>query len=91
MFKFTIRELLLLTLIVGLGLGWALRERHWRAEVDRARQWRTRAGALEVALRMDGWKVSWDLKAKQVHTELKEFPRKRQSVATDFYEPSIRD
>ena len=42
MFRFTIRDLLLLTVIVGLALGWGLRERYsvrqreqrWRRRVD---------------------------------------------------------
>ena len=35
MFKFTIRELLLLTVIVAMGVGWALRERTLQTELER--------------------------------------------------------
>ena len=69
MFKFTIRELLLLTVIVGLALGWWLRERHFHAELQRrwqtlaryhtsAIRWRTMALAFAQGMRTDGWHVA---------------------------------
>ncbi len=70
MFRFSIRDLLWLTLVVALGLGWWLRERDLRAEVGRASSradwWRMGAGALEQALRDDHWAVKWDLESSEV-------------------------
>ena len=66
MFRFTIRELLLLTVIVALGVGWWLRERQFKSEVAKALEWRTRAGALERILKEAGWDVEWKLQAKTV-------------------------
>jgi hypothetical protein len=43
MLKFTIRELLLLTVIVAMGAGWTFRERRLSAQASR---WRLRAHAL---------------------------------------------
>ena len=46
MFRFTIRDLLWLTVVVGLSLAW------WttRNELKKASVWKNRAGALEKAL-----------------------------------------
>jgi hypothetical protein len=64
MFRFSIRDVLWLTLVVALALGWWVRERKVRAEAERGSQlvtkWRMRAGALESALNDDGWDVTWD-------------------------------
>ena len=47
MFKFTIRDLLWLTLVVAIGLGWLVRERRLRAEANaaaaQAERWRIRS------------------------------------------------
>ena len=57
MFRFTVRELMLITLVVGLGLGWLL---------DRIAQFRHfekvdyRAYILEEILYEDGYRVTWD-------------------------------
>ncbi|HZL90441.1 MAG TPA: hypothetical protein VFB96_18895 [Pirellulaceae bacterium] len=57
MFKFTIRELLLLTVIVAMGVAW------W---VDRSRLagmailWQSRATKLTETYFEDGWKVIWE-------------------------------
>jgi len=59
MFKFTIRKLLLLTLVVGLIVGWGLRERQLQAKVDRAVEFHAKAWALEKAALDAGWKVEW--------------------------------
>jgi hypothetical protein len=46
MFKFTIRDLLWLTLVVAMGLGWGIREWQLRDEVRQANSeamtWRAR-------------------------------------------------
>ena len=63
MFKFTIRELLLLTLAVGIGLGWLVSEWRWRSyanwlyhqdELGHVVMWQ-----MEAALMRDGHKVTW--------------------------------
>ena len=45
-FRFSVRDLLWLTLVVAVALGWLVRERQLRADVDRASEeievWRTR-------------------------------------------------
>ena len=52
MFHFTIRELLLLTLIVALGAAWWLDRRNMARQLDRERDFATsRAMALERQLR----------------------------------------
>ena len=59
MFRFTIRELVLLTLVVGLALGW------W---IDRARL-RNRAETatvLEAVVDSAGWKVTYDKRGNHV-------------------------
>ena len=55
--RFSIRDLLWLTLVVAIGLGWLVRELNgkealWR---DRAADWKATADALENALNTDGW------------------------------------
>ena len=59
MFKFTIRELLLLTLVAALALGWYLRERKLQAEVVKGQRWRDAVGLFEHAMRSDGWRPEW--------------------------------
>lgn len=77
MFRFSVRDLLWLTLVVAVGLGWLVRERRIRAEVqtcqiqidiarDEARRWRGAAGALEYAMSEDGWRIDWNLRASEV-------------------------
>ena len=64
MFRFTIRELFLLTLIVALCVGWVVD--HWRLArhdawaVERAALWQKRAAmAQHVAEQATGRKVEW--------------------------------
>jgi hypothetical protein len=64
MFRFTLRELLALTLVVAMGLGWWLRDSTLLAEAE---QWRGAAGALEYALRKDGCEVEWDFASSIVN------------------------
>ena len=56
MFRFTIRDLLWLMVVVGLSLAW------WTArnELKNASVWKNRAGALEKVLADDDWIVKWD-------------------------------
>jgi hypothetical protein len=50
MFRFTVRELVLATVIVGLALSL------WLARSDRDR-WKSVAQGLETAMRFKGWSV----------------------------------
>ena len=59
MFRFTIRELLLLTLVVGLALGWGLRERQLGPDVKESKEWQARARALEYVLESNGLTIAW--------------------------------
>lgn len=60
MFKFTIRELLLLTLVVALGVGWWVRERQLQAEVAKSERWRDAVGVLESIMLGNGWTIAWE-------------------------------
>jgi hypothetical protein len=56
MFRFTIRELLLLTLAVGLAFGWII-DRHI---LDSQREtWQWRAQMIAQRLTRLGWTVGW--------------------------------
>ena len=59
MFRFTIRELLLLTLVVGLVAGLIVRERQTRDKLAEAARWKQGAEALEQAMTEVNWKVEW--------------------------------
>lgn len=70
LFRFTIRELLMLTAIVGLALGWGLRDRQLTRERDRAlgaaRWWSDVAEILETTGLRDGWEVTIDPGARTI-------------------------
>jgi hypothetical protein len=57
--RFSIRDLLWVTLVAAIGLGWWVREVHWRQVVEQAPNWRTAAGALESVLKDEGWTAQW--------------------------------
>lgn len=57
MFKFTIRDLFLVTVIVGLGLGWFLRERHLAAKMAATAG---QANVLEYLLTQERLTVAWN-------------------------------
>jgi hypothetical protein len=65
MFKFTIRELLLLTVVVAMGVGWWVRERQLNAEVAKSHEWRARTAALERFLNPE-WRVEWHLQTNAI-------------------------
>lgn len=56
MFRFTMRELLLLTVIVALGFGWFLREGHFRSDEEALR---AQSNVLEHVLTKEGVRVKW--------------------------------
>ena len=95
-FRFSIRDLLWLTLVVAMALEWWLDRQHVRAEVDqvraagdaRTKKWRGRTGALEDALTSDGWQITWE--ATKVW--LAKSPGSQGTgYYTDTFEPTIRD
>ena len=57
MFRFTIREVVLLTVIVAMGVSWWLDHRH---QLSGAGIWRYRAMALAHHLFYDGQTATWD-------------------------------
>ena len=71
MFKFTIRELMLLTLVVGMGIGWAIRARQYSTQLAAkddeisARDhlllvWENRSKVMVSCLKTCDCKVRWD-------------------------------
>ena len=100
MFRFSVRDLLWLTLVVALGLGWFVHQRQLRAELDRVidhvtrtsdqtTKWRMATGGLEDAITRIGWKVEWNVSASCVH--LSHHPTSGNlgiKVYGDFCEPS---
>jgi hypothetical protein len=105
--RFSVRDLLWLTLVAAVGLGWLVRERQLGAEVlrmtNRADERRGATGALEYVLKGDGWKVRWDLESLQVRVkwngppdgfaEDDRFVKKDRGsvIPVDFCEPSAKD
>jgi hypothetical protein len=57
MFRFSIRELPLLTVIIALAVGWALRERQESVALER---WHGRLEFLKEIVEADGKTVGWD-------------------------------
>ena len=61
--KFSIRDLLLVTMIVALAMGWSLREWELRAKANR---WKNAAGTLEYLVENDDWNIEWEHDLSQV-------------------------
>jgi hypothetical protein len=77
MLKFSIRDLLWLTLVVAMGLGWWLREGQLSAQLHRktlqAEQWRGVAGGMQSALAIDGWTIVWNRQEARVYLAKRAF------------------
>ena len=58
--KFSIRDLLWLTVVVALALSWCIDRRNRPQELVDAIWWKTRTGALEEVLRDLDWDVQWE-------------------------------
>lgn len=83
MFRFSIRDLLWLTLVVAVALGWWFNRRQLQHELQRAQAWRTRAGALKQLLATEGWKADWDFASSWVRLTRKS-DGKTMGAGTDF-------
>jgi hypothetical protein len=83
LFRFSIRDLLWLTLVVAMSLTWFLRERRLSSEADEltmhfkarcevldteATRWRMSAGKLEQVCKEEaGWDVGWSANGLYVY------------------------
>ena len=88
MFRFTIRELFLLTLVTGLVIGWWLDHSKLSQALTTAKTWRNVAGALEHVLDELGWKSRWDSDAGDVRVMSKKEDGTTYSMTLEFWEPS---
>ena len=88
MFRFSMRELLLVILVIGLGLGWGLD--HARLS-SQAATWRHCAGALEQAFRELRWTVSWTEDRNEVEVQRTDGDSTGiYAFYTDSYEPGTK-
>jgi hypothetical protein len=59
--RFTIRDLVLATTIVAIGLAWWIdRSRLYEVASTPQEIWRIRAETMASVLRDDGWEVTWN-------------------------------
>jgi hypothetical protein len=63
MFRFTIRELVLLTLVVAMGVGWWLDRSRLATRADSAEE---RMSVLETIVGSSGWTVKYDKQGDQI-------------------------
>ena len=56
MFRFSIRELMLVTMVVGLTIGWWRDHRDLSHKLSAAKVWQNATGAAEHVLNDLGWK-----------------------------------
>jgi hypothetical protein len=94
MFRFTIRDLLWLTLVVAVGLAWFAREQQLRARLNRvegqATRWRRAAGTLEYVLKEQFYRLDWDFDKAQVRLYLpSDGEAEHLSYNLTLYEPSV--
>jgi hypothetical protein len=89
MFRFTIRDVLWLMVVVGLACALIASWRDTQRVNQSAKGWRTRAGALEAVLVDAGWKVRWE--EKWIRVRAPDSVGRNGHIAaivTDHYEPS---
>jgi hypothetical protein len=89
--RFSIRDVLWLTLVVALAVGWLVHQYQLRVELQKAHAWRQRAGALEFILTDAGWKVEWDFASSQVNATWhkdKGLESAGANVSTTHFDPS---
>lgn len=63
MFRFTIRELVLLTLVAAIGVGWF---REYRNRISERSLLEHLATSLWAILEDDGWAIEWDRENNRV-------------------------
>jgi hypothetical protein len=89
MFRFTIRDVLWLTVVVALAVGWWVEHRRFTV----AYPWRTRAGALEQLLIDQGYEVGWNAAgSNNVDGEsvtIKKDDRILGGARTDVFQPNL--
>jgi hypothetical protein len=87
--RFTIRDVLWLMLVAGLGCALAISWKQTAAQRDQAKGWRTRAGALEAVLKDAGWKIRWEADSIRVRPP-DSIGRNGHigAIRTDHFEPS---
>jgi len=78
-FRYSIRELMLVTLAVSMALGWGLERRQLNAKYRKASD---KAASLEHIFTLDGWKLEWTADHSHLHGERK--PRKSGEGVTSF-------
>ena len=66
MFRISIREIFLVLLVLAIGLGWYVDRFTLSEKLVLAKRWRKCAGALEMALRDQGWDVTWSFEESMV-------------------------
>jgi hypothetical protein len=64
--RFSIRDLLWLTLVVALALSWVVRDSRLLAALEKESQWRKVVRAFQYALENEGWKVEIDSAAGEI-------------------------
>ena len=96
MLRFSVRDLLWLTLVVAMGLACWINSERSRAELGRTQdalaKWRGAAGALEYVLTVDGCIVDWQLYPSSV-TVMRRYDGGGSSCQLDLdaYQPSVED
>ena len=95
MFRFSVRDLLWLTLVVALALGWLLREKELQVCQEQAWKWRRAAGVLEHVLKRDRYSLLvWDLDGSRVTIFESQQPLWGNVAGAEYsfhdYEPSDR-
>jgi hypothetical protein len=91
MFRFTIRELLLLTVIVAMGVGWWIDRSNLAVQAKQAETWRHCTGALEYALRYNDWSVKWSGDRSEVEVLTGEGWRGGLNLRAQEHEPGATD
>jgi len=86
--RFSIRDLLLVTVIVALMLGWWVREQQIARELERAKRWRIAAGTLEKLLNLDGFEVRWQFDLQPPGVEVRRDDRGHWHSMNPSNEPS---
>jgi hypothetical protein len=60
MFRFTIRDLLLATVIAALAIGWWIDRSRLAPKAAESDTWKFRAESLAERVQPNGWQVKWD-------------------------------